>query len=376
MSTVTILLPAQMRKHVERNVTGETKGQRELIAACKALNLGKSNNSCDIELTQPALGAVLDLARAWRNSSNGNELSAGASILKRGELLYRPEDPREIRHEVKMPRSLSQYLTNDVAWLKRNKNAPESLLSDLLGMSWTSTGATGRIRNEALGWMLVKCQALTDHDHSAVQRSSKKFIDTYRELFEKTQRLTNGYLGTDDDEDQEQEEPAAVEVEQEESDEDQAPEVTLTKMRLSHLIVWEDRDFYFWYGGTAKGKAQPQTPMLVSINWHESKNGTNFIRSAETREIVAEAHSMSNVWAAHAREENKARHEAAQAAQVEEPVAVEETEPEPAPEPTPALKPKGRPVPQNWLDMCEEADTESARAWWRGYCDRYRRGEV
>ena len=35
-----------------------------------------------------------------------------------------------------------------------------------------------------------------------------------------------------------------------------------------------------------------------------------------------------------------------------------------------------RPVPQNLLDMCEEADAETARAWWRGYCERYRRGLV
>jgi hypothetical protein len=54
--------------------------------------------------------------------------------------------------------------------------------------------------------------------------------------------------------------------------------------------------------------------------------------------------------------------------EIEEPASVEEAEPEPAP--------AGRPVPQNWLDMCEEANTESARKWWKNYCERYARGEV
>lgn len=37
---------------------------------------------------------------------------------------------------------------------------------------------------------------------------------------------------------------------------------------------------------------------------------------------------------------------------------------------------ENRRVPQNWRDMCTEADTESARAWWKNWCDRRMRGEV
>lgn len=37
---------------------------------------------------------------------------------------------------------------------------------------------------------------------------------------------------------------------------------------------------------------------------------------------------------------------------------------------------ENRRVPQNWRDMCTEADTETARAWWKNWCDRRMRGEV
>lgn len=37
---------------------------------------------------------------------------------------------------------------------------------------------------------------------------------------------------------------------------------------------------------------------------------------------------------------------------------------------------ENRRVPQNWRDACTEADTESARAWWKNWCDRRMRGEV
>lgn len=33
-------------------------------------------------------------------------------------------------------------------------------------------------------------------------------------------------------------------------------------------------------------------------------------------------------------------------------------------------------VPDNWLYMAEHANTASARAWWKGHCDRRARGEV
>jgi hypothetical protein len=495
MSTITLRMPAQMRKHVERNLIAETTGQRELLDACKALNLGKSNVSTDIELTNEALGAALDLAREWRTSDNGNNARAAASILKWGTPLYRPEQPKDapkVWNSTAL-RSLSslpgrgrpegkviwwggkagaksptpgtwckvqvvytgdgKYALNDAAtaeelavltlasqlhWapVKEESAAVEEDERELIvivscgaAKTWkdkapagemyvgsyhracrkaadalTADGGTVLILSAKYGLLglddeienydlrmgdagsvngsTLRQQVTMNGDNEArvIVLGSAPYVEMVREAWPDAEAPLSGGIGvqlkqladiykgepeTDEDEHQDQE-----------HDEDQAAEVTLTKMRLSHLIVWEDRDFYFWYGGTAKGKAQPQTPMLVSINWHESKNGTNFIRSAETREIVAEAHSMSNVWGAQAPEENKARYEAAQAAQVEEPAHVEKTEPEPTPEPAPALKPKGRPVPQNWLDMCEEANTESARAWWRGYCDRYRRGEV
>ncbi|QJS09107.1 hypothetical protein HKX69_05900 [Streptomyces argyrophyllae] len=223
--TKTLRVPAQLRKHVLRTVKPSTKGNRELLAACEAgarelEAQGRNNqNSIDLELTNEALGVLLGMARGWLDSDNGNEIMAAKSMLK-FELEYEPDDPREIRHAVKMPNSAAGLFTPPytTAFKRWSKDIPEPVRTEYRRMSWASNGLSGRITNETLGWFLEKLRHQWDHPTPAVQRAVRKFIKTYTEPYEQTQRLINGYLGTGEDEDQAPEpeptdEPAAVEPE-------------------------------------------------------------------------------------------------------------------------------------------------------------------
>lgn len=209
--TKTIRVPGQIRRHVLKNVTPKTQGERDLMAACvagaKELEAQEmsSLNTTDLHVTNAALGVALDIARGWLDSENGNNVMAGKSMLK-FELEYEPDDPREIRHEIKMPKSLSgqfaeQYGYDPKKWLKEDN----VVRFDLDCMSWTSTGASGRVRAETLGWFLGKTDRLKDHPRPAVQRAAKKFIATYTEPYETTQRLIKGYLAIDEDQESEPE---------------------------------------------------------------------------------------------------------------------------------------------------------------------------
>ncbi|MFF1450180.1 DUF6884 domain-containing protein [Streptomyces sp. NPDC058274] len=207
--TKTLRVPAQLRKHVTRTVKPKTQGERELVAACEAgarelERQGRNNmNSIDLELTNEALGVVLKLARGWLDSDNGNNVMAAKSMLK-FELEYEPDDPREIRHLVKLPKSLAGEIKAPYTLeFKKDKTIPADVKADMKGMSWTSTGASGRVRNEALGWFLEKARYWTRiHPTPSVQRAAKKFVTTYAEPYEQTERLINGYLGTGEDEGQ------------------------------------------------------------------------------------------------------------------------------------------------------------------------------
>ncbi|MYX26068.1 hypothetical protein GTY75_05190 [Streptomyces sp. SID8381] len=217
--TKTLRVPAQLRKHVIREVKPRTQGERELMAACKAgaaelERQGLNNmNSIDLDLTNEALGVALKLARRWLDSDNGNNVMAAKSMLKY-ELEYTPDDPREIRHEVKLPKSLAGCFDAPyTSEFKTSKRIPKAVKDDMQGMSWQSNGTTGRVRNVALGWFLEKANYFAGmHPTPTVQRAAKKFVSTYTEPYERTQRLINGYLGTGEDEEQAPEvEPAAVE---------------------------------------------------------------------------------------------------------------------------------------------------------------------
>jgi hypothetical protein len=202
--TITLPVPGQIRRHVIKNLEPTTKGERDLkaasIAGHKELVAQERNslNTIDLHLTNEALGVALDIARGWLDSDNGNNVMAGKSMLK-FELEYEPDDPREIRHAIKMPKSLSgqfsgEYGYDPKRWLKEDN----VVRFDLDCMSWTGTGASGRVRAETLGWFLGRMGRLTDHPHPAVQRAAKKFVSTYTEPYAKTQRLIAGYVEIED----------------------------------------------------------------------------------------------------------------------------------------------------------------------------------
>ncbi|MER6382107.1 DUF6884 domain-containing protein [Streptomyces sp. NPDC001118] len=216
--TIALPIPGQIRRHVLKNVKPKTQGERDLVAACvagaKQLEANEMSplNTIDLNVTNDALGVALDIARGWLDSDNGNNVMAAKSCLK-FELEYEPGDPREIRHAIKMAKSLSSALWGLYIDGSRLKGAPDALTFDLKHMSRSSAGASGRVRTETLGWILGRVDLLMKmQDSSAVKRAAKKFIDTYTEPYEKTKRLINGYLGTGEDEDQAPE-PAAEEPE-------------------------------------------------------------------------------------------------------------------------------------------------------------------
>ena len=209
--------------------------------------------------------------------------------------------------------------------------------------------------------------------------------------------------------------------------------------RMSHRVSWSDRPRYFWFGGTDKKGPDTAGP-LVYMLWSESSKGRNRLRDVDTGEMVAEVSSMSSVWTADVHQKTEPEPDQAEEDQEQEEEAapsgrslklaqaawrtvarrwaevrnlcnekegrefahwyIEQGHASPSdapmaevwnewrrgaavgreieePAPLPVQRSAGvRAVPQNLLDMCEEADTETARAWWRGYCERYRRGLV
>jgi hypothetical protein len=216
--TKTVRVPGQIRRHVLKNLDPQTEGERDLMAACvagaKELEANEMNslNTIALNLTNAAIGEALDIARDWLDDDNGNNVMAGKSMLK-FELEYEPDDPREIRHAIKMPKSLCGHFSGRYGYeAEKHKHLSQVIRFDLKAMSWTSTGASGRVRAETLGWFLREMQRLTNNPHPATSRAAKKFLDTYVEPWTKTERLIKGYLEIDEDQDQE---PAKVDDEPE-----------------------------------------------------------------------------------------------------------------------------------------------------------------
>ncbi|WP_435270939.1 DUF6884 domain-containing protein [Streptomyces sp. 1222.5] len=434
--TKTLRVPAQLRKHVSRNVKPKTQGERELLAACDAgarelERQGRNNmNSIDLELTNEALGAVLKLARGWLDSDNGNNVMAAKSMLK-FELEYEPDDPREIRHEVKFPKSVAGLFPSLYEMKRDNsKGIPKAVKAELSQMSWATAGTSGRVTNATLGWLLDYLKKQWDHPTPSVQRAARKFIGTYTQQYEQTQRLINGYLGTGEDEDQAPEverkrlviiacggkkserpgkipaderyignyftaclmaaevmdgptmilsakygliplteeienydvkmgDPEAVSIsmvqvqaaniglldakvtvlggekyvkavrqvwpdaeaplvggigqqlkqlagmyegealdddERQDQEPEEKPVRQWEKRRMSDFVSWSGERRFFYFGGLAKHPVN-ENGLLVGLKWSESESGTNYLKDPETGQVIAEVHSMSNVWA-------------------------------------------------------------------------------
>ncbi|MET7984574.1 DUF6884 domain-containing protein [Streptomyces sp. NPDC005281] len=208
--TIALPVPGQIRRHVIKNLEPKTKGEWDLkaasIAGHKELVAQERNslNTIDLHLTNDAVGVALDIARDWLDSDNGNNVMAGKSMLK-FELEFEPDDPREIRHEIKMPKSLAGHFAPKYGSPSPYKDESEVIETDMDRMRWVGSGGHGRVRAEALGFILAKMERLKENPHPATSRAAKKFITTYTEPYEKTQRLINGYLGTGEVEEQEPE---------------------------------------------------------------------------------------------------------------------------------------------------------------------------
>jgi hypothetical protein len=249
--TKSIRVPGQIRRYVLKEMEPATNGEKHLWAACeegdKMLKAREMSvlNTIDLNLTNAALGVALDIARDWLDSDNGNNVMAGKSMLK-FELEYEPDDPREIRHAIKLPKSLAGQFMGQYSYdSSRHEHLSGVIRFDLRAMSWTSTGASGRVRTETLGWFLREMQRLTQHPHPATQRAAKKFLDTYVESWKKTERLIAGYLEIEDQDQAPEPEKeiltaddfkAAIrgrgpELGDDEPDEDQAPEPAVVEER-------------------------------------------------------------------------------------------------------------------------------------------------
>lgn len=314
-STKTLPIPGQLRRHVIKNLEPKTKGEKDLKAACLAghAELVKNDmsplNTIDLDVTNDAIGAALDIARGWLTSDNGNNVMAGKSMLK-FELEYEPDDPREIRHAIKMPKSVASYLAPDRGASSPYKKSPKTIREDMGRMSWTGTGASGRVRAETLGFILGKMRHLQSHPNSATQRAASKFIGTYTEPYEQTQRLINGYLGTGDNE-------------------DQAPEPKKGELSAEGFMEAIHGQ------GPELEDDEPQGP-------EKHPEDCRFCEAGEGSE-----------------------HNYEPAPEVKDPLLdlIKEAAP-----------PKGGyEVPANFLELAEEGNTPQARAYWKRRCEEYRR---
>jgi hypothetical protein len=203
--TKTIRVPGQIRRHVIKNLDPKTKGERDLkeasLAGARQLEANEMNslNTIELHLTNEAVGVALDIARGWLDDDNGNNVMAGKSMLK-FELEYEPDDPRELRHAIKMPKSVASWFSGKYGYdPKRWLQESDVVRFDMDCMSWQANGASGRVRAETLNFFLREMHGLKENPHPATARAAKKFLDTYTEPYEQTQRLITGYLAMDED---------------------------------------------------------------------------------------------------------------------------------------------------------------------------------
>ncbi|MFD8594540.1 hypothetical protein ACFV1L_06025 [Kitasatospora sp. NPDC059646] len=262
-------LHAALRKHITDYLTPDTDDHHDLITACKELRMGRSNNSTTVWVTNGALGVALEIARGWLNDGNNSRVVAAKTTLIRHELDYIPEDPRERRFEFKMPASIGRSISEQYWQLKDD---PETL-ADLKACAWSSTGGTGRVRPEALRWLLKQAEAATRQDASAPQRAGRKFLETYGPVYaEALREITEFEAGNAEPK------PSAVE-----SAVEQTPE-----------LVWEwlhelTSGQQVWFGGDDQGGAA--APQLVTV-----KRSISHIHLSVGDTVVHAASLYSKAW--------------------------------------------------------------------------------
>lgn len=358
MTETSVLVPAQLRKHIVRNLDPTTQGERELKASCvrtaNEMSQAGTNalNSCDIELTNAAIGAGLVIARAWIGDKNGNNSMAGKSFCKRAELLYVPDDPSDTRYAIKMPKSLSEHFI--VAYQSGSNFGDRPwVVEDFKRVSWVSSGMTGRVQHGTLGYLLKEVEKLMLAGKGAAPRAADNFLRAYSPAYKETVKLIAEHLGSIP---VPVEEPAAVE----EVQEDQVPEKVgpggaWYKGALRNVPNLPSRGrsnkMRIWFGGRA-GKRNPVPAQWRKVGISYTGDGQYELYDVETDEALMMCTLANQIhWAP------------IDSAGVEDDHQEQD-------------KPQGREVPENIRYMAEEADTESARAYWTRLVERYQLGEV
>ncbi|MFK0231204.1 hypothetical protein ACIQUL_36170 [Streptomyces sp. NPDC090303] len=337
-----------------------------------------SLNTIELSLTNAALGAALDIARDWITSDNGNNVMAAKSMLK-FELEHKPTDPRQIRHAIKLPKSLAGQLDAPYSQaFKENKRIPKAVKVDIRGMSWTATGASGNVRAEALGWFLEKSRYWAQtHPTPSVQRAAKKFVSTYTAPYEATQKLITSSLPKG--------EPALDFTEAVHGRDGSEGEATRLDReptgRAEGPVEWQSGQFrdvmnlprqggspVIWFGGKF-GKKTPDPGEWRTVLVTSLGSGKYQLTDMGTHETVLTASLTSQIhWAPAELAELPVVEGQAPA----EPGAPEREEHQ-VPEEKPAAEPRLFEPPANWVELAEEGDTPQARAYWTRRCEEYRR---
>ncbi|MFC9591535.1 hypothetical protein ACFTUC_17315 [Streptomyces sp. NPDC056944] len=360
--TTSFHVPGQIRRHVLKKgrAAAVTPGEVHLYAACqegaRALESRGMNslNSIDLSLTNAALGAALEIARDWLTSDNGNNVMAAKSLLK-FELEYEPSDPREIRHGIKMPKSLSGYFVIPYGSPSPYEKESETIQADMGRMSWTTTGASGRVRAETLGFLLRKMTGMADHPHPATSRAAKKFASTYTGAYETTQKLITSYLAKDETA---LDFTEAVHGRDEPEGEVEGPaKWTSGELRAVMNLTGRGASPVIWFGGKA-GKKSPYPREWRTVVVTSLGSGKYQLTDMETERAVLTASLTSHIhWAP---------------AETAGPPLVEGPERQ-APEEKSAAKPELYEPPANWVELAEEGNTPQARAYWARRCEEFRR---
>ncbi|MGV9693424.1 DUF6884 domain-containing protein [Streptomyces sp. NPDC003444] len=181
MSKIDVYFPAQLRKHVAKNLIVQNEAQQALKGACIIASgqVSNPNSSTTIQLTNEALGVALELAREWLGSKNGNNNMAARSLLSKHEMDYKPTSLSEVRYGVKMPKSLSgEVFSRGKGW--KGKDVDAEMGQQLKYCSWSVSGMSGRVGHDALGWLLTEVRDLMRTSTSgAIPRAADKFLSTY-----------------------------------------------------------------------------------------------------------------------------------------------------------------------------------------------------
>ena len=277
--TIEIRLPAPIRKHVERVfVARDDQGDYDLLAACKAMGAGKSNNTLPVALTHGALGSLLRISRELAHSDNGGESLGARSILKNYEEKFVPLDPREIRHSINLPVKLLE----DIRLHAHVESAGNGVRAEIHAIDHNRKG---RFSNETLGWLLERFGYVEEAWRGQpVSRAAAKFRSIWAPVWQETDGKIRAHQSTD-------------------KAQEAAPAVGVRQPAESGL-AWERRPLarclnpsgttYFNFGGC--DKKGPTNPTLVACKWLAGKGGQNNLTDVDSQEVVATLHSSRVVW--------------------------------------------------------------------------------